>query len=89
MDETWTKLNEINITEFYEQTKPDVLVWRCKINHVDCMQSWSIRQTYLGFCLEFDPQKRQRSKVVTRKLLEERIKLFGQDSTNIFNTKML
>ena len=51
----WRDLNQINISEFGRRTSPLYYIRSCELNQVDCRLAWKPRQTYLGFCLELNP----------------------------------
>ena len=52
---SWEQLNRINLTEFATKTNPWFFIWKCELNDMDCKYVWKPRLTYLGRCMELDP----------------------------------
>ena len=45
---------ELNMTEFYKNTVPEVYLPYCEFHRQDCKREWKFKFTFYGYCLEFN-----------------------------------
>ncbi|CAG5104038.1 Oidioi.mRNA.OKI2018_I69.chr1.g1062.t1.cds [Oikopleura dioica] len=51
---SWDEFNKIDLDEFFRRTMPDVKIFHCLFDSLNCTHIWKQRKTKLGICLEFD-----------------------------------
>ena len=51
----WGEIDSHNLTEFFNNTRPEYFVAHCLFEHIDCRSLWRRKTTKMGACIEFDP----------------------------------
>ena len=48
---SWDEFNKIDLDEFFRKTMPDIKIFHCLFDSLNCTHIWKQRKTKLGICL--------------------------------------
>ena len=51
---SWNDVNEIDLNEFYQKTRPVYILKACYFNNYDCRADWKIVHLLSGNCLQLN-----------------------------------
>ena len=55
MGQAWKGTEHINLTEFYENTRPKYILAHCMLEYIDCRSLWEVRSKYFEVAFELIP----------------------------------
>ena len=82
-EKEYTKLNAINLTQFYIDTTPVYYMFHCGMTDINCRMHWKIRRTSFGSCLQLDTNNVYKAELAKKRKLPERAQLCTSKACNI------